>query len=368
MILRRLIAKKRDHSKKSLGIAFTGGGARAAYQVGVLAALAEKHGKEFRISVVTGSSVGAINSYAYTRLSHLPLSQTIELMAEVWRRRAFSNTFGGAPSVALFNAVKLGLSQYFSPGLPSADTSMFNPDPLRREIEDLLKKAQKRLSIYRPSLGVMTTAEGSSKAFLFVEKRPGLKLDTARSSFTPVIVDNINLDHVFASAALPSVLPPVEFELESKQVRLIDGGIADNIPVDPAVRMGAQKVITIDACGRRWWHNYFEQPEYTPESWMDEDLIGSDVICRLPVKYLHIGGGDSFGEVLAQALGSSTRTWIRALGPIWPLYKLAKLKFGEVFANEVMSYVVVHPLYSEALIAKGKQDGSANVGDFFEPC
>ena len=62
------------------------------------------------------------------------------------------------------------------------------------------------------------------------------------------------------------------------------------------------------------------------------------------------------GEVLKQTVGRSTRDFIEALGPTWPIFKILKHRMGEKLAYEVMSYVALHPGYFEALIDIGYRE------------
>lgn len=59
------------------------------------------------------------------------------------------------------------------------------------------------------------------------------------------------------------------------------------------------------------------------------------------------------GPLLQEAVGSSTRQFIKALGPTWPIFRILRHKMGQELAYEVMSYVVLHPEYLQALIERG---------------
>ncbi|MEZ4753654.1 MAG: patatin-like phospholipase family protein [Bdellovibrionota bacterium] len=92
----------------------------------------------------------------------------------------------------------------------------------------------------------MTTKEGieERKPLLFLSSHTDFEEDLLKgASFEVYRVDELHAVHGFASAALPSVLPPVEIDTDQGMIRLVDGGISQNVPVDPCVRLGASRVI-----------------------------------------------------------------------------------------------------------------------------
>src|SRR5262245_8466429 len=84
-----------------LGLILSGGGSRAAYQIGALQALVprmEELGLE--INIAAGSSIGAVNCIVLDGCFHIGFGTAIEAMARLWRERTFRNTFSGHPSRA----------------------------------------------------------------------------------------------------------------------------------------------------------------------------------------------------------------------------------------------------------------------------
>jgi predicted acylesterase/phospholipase RssA len=205
----------------------------------------------------------------------------------------------------------------------------------------------------------MTTVEDKKRRPLLVvsakEKLTSTQLRGA--SFELCYVENLVAAHAFASAALPSVLPPIKLNLETHQVRLVDGGIADNLPVDPAVRLGADKTVLIDISGKRWWFDREGKPHYSRDKWELESEAGT--YCLRPTDTVEIRNVKAFGPILKEAVGRSRRSYIRSLGPTWPIFKLLSKKLGDEIAYEVMSYVVVNGDYIRALIALGYEEGKA---------
>jgi hypothetical protein len=202
----------------------------------------------------------------------------------------------------------------------------------------------------------MTTIEGvQRKPLLFLSSHHELSPEELKgASFEMCYVQELTAKHGFASAALPSILPPVELDTDAGRVRLVDGGISQNVPVDPAVRLGAHRIIVIDISGRTWWFDRYGEPHDTRPSW--EVPAGEDTFCFRPPQTLTIRNTRGFGPLLKQAVGSSRKRFTDSCGALWPLFTLVKAKLGEELAYEVMSYVALDPEYLNALMEVGYHD------------
>lgn len=353
---KRLLAPAGD-----IGIVLSGGGARAAYQVGALRALIPyfKQSQD-QISVVIGSSIGAINGLVLSAGLKTGVEPAVEQLELMWRERTFRNTFHGTPSGAFMRAIKLAFLQYRSPGPNASSMAVFDPTPLMERVDRAISEFGGLSPEGRhPSLqavGVMTTMEGvERKPMLFLSSHKRLDPELlSGASFEICYVDNLGAKHGFASAALPSVLPPVELDTEHGKVRLVDGGISQNIPVDPAVRFGAQRVIVVDISGRSWWLDRYGESHDTRPSW--EVPAALKTFCMRPPDTFVIKPPKSLGPLLRAAVNSSTRKFIAAVGPVWPVFQLLKKKLGEEVAFEVMSYVALDSDYLGALIEAGHNE------------
>lgn len=347
--------------QKSLGLVLSGGGSRAAYQIGALRAvneiLADSH---LRPNIIVGTSVGAINSIVFGACLKLGCSQAIELIESVWTARTYRNTFGGSIPRSFMKAIQIAVLRYSSPGPQASAIAIFDPTPLQKEINDLLTEVGSIHSVENfdtlDAVAVMTTLEGSQrKPLLLAQLREGMiTKNMAGASFELLEVERLRASHGLASAALPSVLPAVDLDLEERKVRLVDGGICDNVPVDPAVRLGADDVILIDSSGRRWWFDRYEEPHDTRPKW--EIPAQHETFCLCPDRFIECRNLEGLGGLLREAVGKSTRGFIQALGPTWPIFKILKHKMGEELAYEVMSYVALAPDYTEALLERGYRE------------
>lgn len=349
-----------NHADK-LAIVLSGGGSRAAYQVGALKALHDASViSTNEISIVIGSSIGAVNGLVLSAALKSGLSESVQVLEDVWSERTFRNTFAGHPTKAFLRAIQVAFLRYSSPGPHATDVAIFDPTPLARHVDRVLRSygglVSENLPQHLSAVAVMTTVEGDQrKPLLFVCGREANSTHSLLgSTFNISYVDSLSAAHGLASAALPSVLPPVALNLKDQNVRLVDGGICDNIPVDPAIRLGATHAIVLDVSGRSWWFDHYHQPHDTKPKWEVQSELSS--YCLLPSNKLEIKNTEPLGMLLKQTVGNSRAHFMSALGPTWPIFRILKHRMGELLAYEVMSYVALHPEYTRALLAQGYSD------------
>ncbi|MDZ4786418.1 MAG: patatin-like phospholipase family protein [bacterium] len=344
---------------RPLGMVLSGGGSRAAYQVGALKALQNFIDfKHYPISYLVGSSIGAINSLLMAATLKNGYDYAINELDSLWLERTFKNSFKGSPTATFFRSVKMAILKYArDPGPGATNDAIFNPEPLMNRINYTLNQHGGTGNLTRdPNLkavGVMTTIEGKErKPLMFISAQNRVSPEMLQgASFEVCHVEELTANHGFASAALPSVLPPVSLDVDGGQVRFVDGGISQNVPVDPIVRMGAERVIVVDISGRSWWLDKYGESHDTRPDW--EVPAALKTFCIRPPETFVLKNIKPFGPILKDAVGNSTRDFIQALGATWPVYTLIKKKLGVDLAYEVMSYVALHPEYAKALIELG---------------
>ncbi len=344
---------------KSIGLVLSGGGSRAAYQVGALRALSSYLNQaDNSISAIVGSSIGSVNGLILAATLKNGFSQSVELLNDLWISRNYKNTFSGSPSMAFVRAIRIAVTQALNPGPSTSETTVFNPTPLMTEVDNVIKahgglnpdKRAKSLT----SVGVMTTIDGSErKPLLFLSSKEEIDpVYMEGASFEIQYTSDLNAKHAFASAALPSILPPVEIHSNQEvKVKLVDGGISQNVPVDPCVRLGATDIIAIDISGRNWWFDQYHEPYDKRPSW--EVKAKDYTFCFKPPQILYIREKINMGRILKAAVGRSNSKFIRAVGPVWPLFSLLKKKLGEAAALEAMTYVALDEEYLQGIIELG---------------
>ena len=95
--------------------------------------------KEHPISVIIGSSIGAINGLVLAACLKEGIEESVRELELMWRERTFRNTFRGSPGMAFLRAIKVAFLQYLSPGPKADGGSVFDPSPLMERVDGVIK-------------------------------------------------------------------------------------------------------------------------------------------------------------------------------------------------------------------------------------
>lgn len=226
----------------SIGLVLSGGGARGAFEVGVLVYLADALPELLpRIRVVTGSSVGAVNAAFLASRGLTPAS--VHELADLWRGLKVDELI----SVSHLSALKLVTAaplRLFGRGGKSPIAGLLDA----RGLWHLVGGAVDWPGIARhveqgrfDAVAVVGTDIGRGEAHVFVDARP----PPSRISEFVVVPTRLELRHVLASAAIPLLFPPVEADGHW----YMDGGVRNNTPLAPALRLGAQSLLILHTRG-----------------------------------------------------------------------------------------------------------------------
>lgn len=229
------------------GLVFTGGGARAAYQVGVLKGLAElfsEHDqfRDFPFSIVTGESAGAINS-TYLAASKTCFSDTASFLWESWENLKIENVFR-TDIASLIKISSRWIKDLSLGGITgkSKVMSLLDPSPLKyflgsRIDFDGIKANIRTGRLHGAAISATNFATGT--AISFFDGHPSI--EPWYRSLRMGKRSELNLLHVLASAAIPLIFPPVKF-LGSYYG---DGSVRMKSPLSPAVHLGSDKIFAI---------------------------------------------------------------------------------------------------------------------------
>jgi NTE family protein len=229
-----------------VGLVLAGGGARGAYELGVLSVLLpflEQRGE--RPSVLVGTSVGAINAAGIAATGHLPADQAISQELARWRE-----VDRGAVIRPVLTRLPIKLARYVGevlslPGMRL--TGLLDPSPLRRNLDrwiDWSRLHENLAGGQVQRLAVIATAAHTGRAVAFVEGENGPALPS--SHVIDYVSARIEREHVRASAAIPILFPPVRLD-EPEEARgwYIDGATRLNTPIKPALDLGATRLVVI---------------------------------------------------------------------------------------------------------------------------
>jgi len=232
-----------------LGLVLTAGGARGAYQAGVLKRIGEipaLRGQPSPFRIVAGASAGAINGAMVSALAG-NLHEATTALAGVWGRLEVRDVFRPDLSSFLMTGLRLladlGLGGLFGGGRVQ---SMLDTAPLPAFLGRALPLEGIGDSIRRGhlyALAVTATSYHSGRSFTFIQGRAGHPLwSKSRRVTLPV---QMTLDHICASAAIPIVFPPVRLMCEGRPLWFGDGGLRLVNPLSPAIRLGATRVFAV---------------------------------------------------------------------------------------------------------------------------
>ena len=232
-----------------LGLVLTAGGARGAYQAGVLKRIGEipaLRGQPSPFRIVAGASAGAINGAMISALAG-NLHEATTALAGVWGRLEVRDVFRPDLSSFLMTGIRLladlGLGGLFGGGRVQ---SMLDTAPLPAFLGRALPLEGIGDSIRRGhlyALAVTATSYHSGRSFTFIQGRAGHPLWLKSRRVTLPV--QMTLDHICASAAIPIVFPPVRLMCEGRPLWFGDGGLRLVNPLSPAIRLGASRVFAV---------------------------------------------------------------------------------------------------------------------------
>lgn len=238
-----------------LGLVLTAGGARGAYQAGVLKRIGEipaLREAPSPFSIVTGASAGAINGAAVAAGSS-SFHEATQQLAAMWCQLQVEQVFRT-------DALSLGLGAFgmlrdlVLGGLlgRTVTQALFDTAPLRELLAralplDGIAEAIRLGHLY--AIAVSATSYHSGRSFTFVQGRPGHPVwQKSRRVVLPV---ELTIDHVCASAAIPLVFPPVRVRSAAGDLYFGDGALRLVTPFSPAIRLGATRVLAVGVRSQR---------------------------------------------------------------------------------------------------------------------
>jgi NTE family protein len=229
----------------------SGGGARGAYEVGVLAYLFKelpaKLGHLPSFDIYCGSSVGAVHACYLAGTADTP-DEGIERLIQVWREMSFSTVYRFAFRDALsLSKALFGLSRRIPPDpskQPSRIHGLLNTSPLEQLVVRRIPWRQLRRNVRRgvvPAVVVATTELATGRTVFFVETADRTVPSWTRDPHVVARASMIGPTHALASAAIPFLFPAVRIGT----TYYCDGGLRLHSPISPALRLGADRVLIV---------------------------------------------------------------------------------------------------------------------------
>jgi NTE family protein len=238
----------RRGDRPRLALVLSGGGARGAYEAGVLRYLREDLagdlGGQVQFDIVCGTSVGGIHACFMAGTADIPAQQG-KLLADRWE------------SLVLEEVVSFGVKEFMKvPGTLLGSGHIQEAEPGQKRLGGVVNTSQLERIVRRltpwsriprniergflESLSVTATDIGSGKTVIFIETKGELPR-WSHDPFVRAQAVRMGAEHALASAAIPILFPAIAIG----ERFYCDGGLRQNTPLSPALRLGAEKVLVI---------------------------------------------------------------------------------------------------------------------------
>jgi len=244
--------------ENALGLVMTGGGARGAYQAGVLKRIGEiarvrEFGNPFPI--IGGSSAGAVNGCGLA-VGCDEFTSAAKVLAKMWGELRPSDIFRCDALAQARNSITWILDLSFGAVLGGGNArSLLDASPLRQFLSSHLDTSRIQDNIrrgYLYAIAISATNYNSGKSYLFIQGMKGHPIWNRSRRVT--LATKITTDHIFASAAIPLVFQPVRLKTAKGTAFFGDGCVRLQQPLSPVIRLGAERVFGIGVRGEAVEH------------------------------------------------------------------------------------------------------------------
>lgn len=246
-----------------ISLVLSGGGARGAYEAGALRYIfedvAKELGRPIRFSTISGTSVGALNA-AWIAATIDDPARSVQRLWYLWRTLQFSNVVNISYQ-DVWRAFRRAFGEdedrtKIARALPGPFAKIVKPKATHREggflkttffdhlVRNEIPFANIRRNIDRgllDAISVSTTDIVTGRTTIFIDSHTGVIPPWTRDFRRVAISGPMTPEKVLASAAIPLVFPAVKIGNHW----YCDGGIRQNTPIAPALRMGADKILVL---------------------------------------------------------------------------------------------------------------------------
>lgn len=232
-------------------LVLSGGGARGAYEAGVMLYLREAlpaalgwHPGDLRFEILSGVSIGAVNACFLAATAHEPETQARRL-ADLWRALRLEDVFRwGALSLSSIPSYLYGQVRALRRRRVSWRLSDFlYPEAMAQVVRERIDWERLHANVeagHLEALTVTATDLGTGKAVVFVESRRPPPT-WSRDPLVEVRHGPVGAEHALASSAIPLLFRPVQIG----RSWFSDGSIRQATPIAPALRLGADRLLVV---------------------------------------------------------------------------------------------------------------------------
>ncbi len=230
-------------------LSLTGGGARAAYQAGVLRGVA-RVAPGFRPDLLTGVSAGGLNAAFLAAGAHRPFAEATEHLVETWRQLRADHVYRlDRPGVATAVARLVRRPPTVE---PPAEGGFLDTTPLHAFVAEHIGPLGQPVDAIAAAiaagalraLAITATSYTTGESVTWVQGGHDALWDQPNARYVRA---RIRPEHVLASSALPFFFPAVSVADEIVGSGWYgDGGIRLTAPLSPALRLGADRILSIN--------------------------------------------------------------------------------------------------------------------------
>ena len=363
----------------TLALVLSGGGARAAYQVGMLRYLRRAF-PDFRFHIVTGTSAGAINA-VYLASHRDGMAAAAEGLSRLWSGLTFEQVFRVDVGALSKSTLRWG-ARLLSGGstLAPRSKSLLDTSPLRRLLSSVMTTVSGELigigenvdegRLQALALTTLNYATGQTVTWI-----QGRDIETWERPHRRSAKARLGVEHVMASAALPILFPAIRLG----SAWYGDGGIRLLTPLAPAIHLGADRILAVST---RYKRSFTEADRpvvrgYPPPAQVigtvlnaifldvvEQDAANLQRINRLlermapgreamglrPIDMLILQPSEDLGKIAADLQYELPRT----LG-----FLTRGLGSHETTSADLLSLLLFHPEYLRRLMDIGERDAEA---------
>ncbi|MCD0498233.1 patatin-like phospholipase family protein [Achromobacter spanius] len=257
-----------------IGLVLTGGGARAAYQVGVLSAIMELLDPDWQsrfrnpFDIICGTSAGAINAAALACRAdrpHLGVRRIRRLWSSLNTDMIYRADAPGLIRTGVRWLGLLSLGWMYSGLTRKRPQSLLDNSPMEALLGRVLNFDHLRANLEGGALSALAiTASGYTSGEHLTFYQAHAPIEPWHRYLRLAIPTPIGIDHLMASSSIPFVFPARQVQVHGKGEWCGDGSMRQLAPISPAIHLGAHRVMVIGTGFRDDTHpeNREDSPPY----------------------------------------------------------------------------------------------------------